>query len=84
MQVLVDVGAPKHSHQLPQFAYLFLAQMHVDGIPFDKIVLQYLSGPDAECSTSLALNAISYRDDDIEIIKLLNTFYRSVTLHLNL
>ena len=58
--------------------------MFVDGITFDKIVLQYLSGPDAECCASLALNAISYRDDDIEIIKLLNTFHRSVTLRLNL
>ena len=61
-------GAPQHTHQLPQFAYLFLAHMLVDGITFDKVILQYLSGPDAECSASLALNAISDRDDYIKTI----------------
>lgn len=29
------------------------------------LILQYLSGPDAECSAPLALNAISDRDDYI-------------------
>ena len=40
----------------------------VYGIAFNKVVLDDLTSPNAESSTTFAMNTVANRDDDIEVI----------------
>lgn len=65
---LILNSTSKHAYKLAQFAYLILVDTLVDGIAFNKIILDDLARPYTKSRTAFALNTIADRDDDVKVI----------------
>ena len=59
---------PQHAYQLAKLANLFLSDALADSITLNEIILDNLTGPDAEGCATLAFHTVTYGYDSIKII----------------